>query len=273
MAYVEEHGLTPALSAAIRAFGARVRENWRRLLHSIQGDEGVRPAPKWLRSAEAQIQALEPAAFPTCLMRWFEPLRRGRTQRLSREGSFILRSFIWLAQSLKDAELMERVGEISEVEFKPSQEDEALSVGRHFVVDVVHTRLLAPFEEQPRLGDAAFGRALPLPRIPWTSLDCRNLGRHLLPGGRGFASLRIFPLRRAENSSNLRSFRHAAGPPAPPWVPATRGISPGPAPRPGRLVRWDPPLTPTVACVTFSRVLGRMANEGATESHCLFPCI
>jgi hypothetical protein len=176
MAYVEEHGLTPTLSAAIRAFGASVRErglhvnqmsyqlfnsrldmltwwdewtevdpkrcwseqiradframrgtkreNWRRLLHSIQGDEGVRPAPKWLRSAEAQIQAIGPAEFRTCVVRWFEPLRRGRTQRLSREGSFILRSFIWLSVSLNDGSLIARVTEICEVDFKPKENGE-----------------------------------------------------------------------------------------------------------------------------------------------------
>jgi len=176
LAYVEEHGLTPALSTALQAFGAGVREqgvrenqtsyqlfcsrldmlawwnewnevdlkrcwseqiradyramrgaereNWRRLLHSIQGDEGVRLAPKWLRGAEAQIQAIGPASFRAALLRWFEPLRRGRTQRLSREGSFILRSFIWLAQSLNDAELTARVGEIAEVEFKPKKNGE-----------------------------------------------------------------------------------------------------------------------------------------------------
>ena len=176
MAYVEEHGLTPALSAALQSFSVRMREegvrasqtsyqlfcsrldmlawwnewnevdlkrcwseqiradyramrgaereNWRRLLHSIQGDEGVRPAPKWLRGAEAQIQAIGPVPFRAALWRWFEPLRRGRTQRLSREGSFILRSFIWLAQSLNDAELTARVGEIAEVAFKPKKNGE-----------------------------------------------------------------------------------------------------------------------------------------------------
>src|SRR6185369_7214460 len=47
------------------------------------------------------------------------PLKTGVTQRLSREGSFLLRSFVWLAQASKDPELAARVVEISEVDFKP----------------------------------------------------------------------------------------------------------------------------------------------------------
>jgi hypothetical protein len=176
MAYVEEHGLTPALSAAIREFDTPVRkgkyklnqvrsqllnsrldmlawrdewnevnlkrcwseqiradfrsmhggerEDWRRLLHSIDGDEGVRPAPAWLRNAASRIESLGPASFRDHLVRWFAPLRPGHTQPLSREGSFILRSFIWLAQSLNDADLTASVGGIAEVEFKPKKNGE-----------------------------------------------------------------------------------------------------------------------------------------------------
>jgi hypothetical protein len=41
------------------------------------------------------------------------------TQRLSREGSYLLRAFIWLAEASKDPELKGRVAEITGVEFKP----------------------------------------------------------------------------------------------------------------------------------------------------------
>src|SRR5438045_9284001 len=112
------------------------RAGWRKILHSIQGDEGVRPARKWLEMAEGQIQAIGASAVRQTLERWFEPLRRGSTVRLSREGSFLLRSFIWLAQSLNEPELLSRVGEISGVEFIPKENAEkvveaaAQAVGR-----------------------------------------------------------------------------------------------------------------------------------------------
>ncbi len=104
------------IRADYRSMQGKERENWRTLLYSIEGDEGVRPQPKWLKNAEAQIQAIGAAAVRARLMEWFEPLRFGRTQRLSREGSFILRSFIWLARSLNDPEVMARVGEICDAE-------------------------------------------------------------------------------------------------------------------------------------------------------------
>lgn len=161
MAYVEKNGLTAELSAAIRSFRERVRdqsytvnqvslqlfrsrmdmlawrdewnevdlkrcwseqiragfrslrgaerETWRRLLYGIHGDEGTRPAPRWLSEAQTAVQAIGPQAVRARLMRWFEPLQRGRTQRLSREGSFLLCSLVWLAQSLNDPELRARV--------------------------------------------------------------------------------------------------------------------------------------------------------------------
>jgi hypothetical protein len=176
MTYVEQHGLTPALSAAIRQFDTRtravdfyvnqvrlqlfnanldmlawrdewndidltrcwseqiradframqgpVRESWRKLLHSIEGDMGVRPSPKWVKNAESQIQAIGADAFEKQLSHWFEPLRSGATVRLSREGSFILRRLMFLAQSLAKPELTARLGEIADVQFKPKKNGE-----------------------------------------------------------------------------------------------------------------------------------------------------
>lgn len=173
MAFVEEHGLTPELSAAVREFDARVRhlpykinqtrcqllnsrldmlawwdewndvdlkrcwseqiradyramqgaerENWRRLLHSIQGDEAGKPVRSWLTKAEAVIQAIGPPEFRARLLRWFEPLRSGRTVKLSREGSFLLRSLIWLVPPLESPELMAILREIPQVIFKPKK--------------------------------------------------------------------------------------------------------------------------------------------------------
>jgi hypothetical protein len=89
------------------------------LLYSIDGDEGAHPAASWLSKAETLIEAIGVEPFRASLTRWFEPLQRGRPQRLSREGSFLLRSFIWLAASLHDAALSAKIGEICEVDFKP----------------------------------------------------------------------------------------------------------------------------------------------------------
>lgn len=107
------------IRADFRAMQGAERENWRRLLYSIHGDEGTRPAPKWTTEAEAAIQKIGTEAFRARLAGWLAPLKKGLAQRLSREGSFILRSFIWLAQASKDPELEAKVAEISEVEFKP----------------------------------------------------------------------------------------------------------------------------------------------------------
>ena len=107
------------IRADFHAMHGAERENWRRLLYRIHGDEGTRPAPKWTTEADAAIQKIGPEAFRARLAGWLAPLKKGVTQRLSREGSFVLRSFVWLAQASRDRDLMARVAEISEVEFKP----------------------------------------------------------------------------------------------------------------------------------------------------------
>jgi hypothetical protein len=171
MTFVEERGLTPELSHAIRRFRDRVweqhytpnrtslqlfrsrldmlgwrdewnpvdlkscwsariradfrsmhgeeRENWRRLLFSIHGDEGVRPTARWLELSRTLIERIGAREFRKRLNGWLEPLKPGCTQRLSREASYILRSFIWLVESSKDPELLNRVCGICEVDFKP----------------------------------------------------------------------------------------------------------------------------------------------------------
>jgi hypothetical protein len=176
MDYVEEHGLTPELSAAIRIFRDRVweqsytpnqvslqlfrsrldmllwrdewnavdlkrcwseqvradfrsmrgaeRENWRRLLYSIRGDEGVQPAPRWLETANSRIQTVGAEAFRDRLLHWLQPLQPGTTHKLSREGSHLLRSFLWLARSCKDAELEAILGNVTQVNFKPKNHGE-----------------------------------------------------------------------------------------------------------------------------------------------------
>lgn len=108
-----------AIRADFRRMQGAERENWRRLLHSINGDETTRPAPRWLSKAQTHIQAIGPDAFCAAMMKWCKPLQPGHSQPLSREGSFLLRSFIWLAESLSNPELLARVGDISQVEFKP----------------------------------------------------------------------------------------------------------------------------------------------------------
>jgi hypothetical protein len=105
--------------ADFRAMQGEERENWRRILYSIHGDEGTRPAPKWTTATGAAIQKIGPEAFRARLTGWLAPLNRGQAQRLSREGSFLLRSFIWLAQASGDQELKAKLAAIAEVEFKP----------------------------------------------------------------------------------------------------------------------------------------------------------
>jgi hypothetical protein len=170
-AFIEMHGLTAGLAAAIRAFRERVyddrlavnqvslqlfrsrldmlawrdewtpidpkrcwseqvradframtgaeRENWRRVFYSIHGDEGTRPSPKWSSSADAWIREIGREPFVERLAGWLAPLRKSAVVRLSREGSFLLRSFVWLAQAANHPELMARVAEIPDVAFKP----------------------------------------------------------------------------------------------------------------------------------------------------------
>jgi hypothetical protein len=105
--------------ADFRAMQGAEKEHWRALLYIIHGDEGTRPAPKWTAAADAAIDKIGVDAFRARLAAWLSPLKKGVTQRLSREGSYILRSFIWLAQASNDPALVARVPEICDVEFKP----------------------------------------------------------------------------------------------------------------------------------------------------------
>jgi hypothetical protein len=100
------------------------RENWRRPLHSIDGDESTRPRPRWLDDLEIIVQAIGTEAFRDRIMQWLDPLMPGATQRLSREGSLILRSVIWAAVAVNDPQLLARVAEILAVEFKPKSNGE-----------------------------------------------------------------------------------------------------------------------------------------------------
>ncbi len=107
------------IRADFRALQGAERENWRRLLYCIHGDEGSRPAAKWTAQTSAAIERIGPEAFRARLAAWLDPLRKDVPQRLSREGSFLLRSFVWLAQASQDSRLRAKVAEIAEVPFKP----------------------------------------------------------------------------------------------------------------------------------------------------------
>jgi hypothetical protein len=176
MAYVADHGLTPALAEAVDNFAAKVRgttytinqmqwqllwsrldmlawrnewndadpgrccteqfridfrqmrgaerERWRTLLHSIDGDQGPRPAPRWVTRANEMVEELGGAAFSTRMIAWLGPLRRGTTARLSRPGSHVLRALIWIAAPLKDPVLMESIAGIRDVRFTPKPNGE-----------------------------------------------------------------------------------------------------------------------------------------------------
>jgi hypothetical protein len=114
------------IRADFRNLAGAEREHWRRFLYSIEGDEGVRPAPKWLEETKTRIQAIGADAFRARVRYWLDPLRRGSTHLLSREGSYILRSLIWLGQSLNDPECMARIAEIPDVQFKPKKNAEKI---------------------------------------------------------------------------------------------------------------------------------------------------
>ncbi len=105
--------------ADFRAMQGEERENWRQILYSIHGDEGTRPAPRWTKHAQGVIERIGPQAFTARLTAWLDPIRKGTPQRVSREGSYLLRSFIWLAQMTDDPALTAKVAGICEVEFKP----------------------------------------------------------------------------------------------------------------------------------------------------------
>ena len=171
MAYVEAHGLTPALAQAVDEFAGKARqatytvnqmqwqlllsrldmlawrdewndvdakrccteriridfrqmqgaerERWRKILHSIDGDQGGRAAPRWLERASAIVEEMPADAFASRMLDWLAPLRRGTTARLSRAGSHVLRALIWIAVPRNDARLMASIAEISEVRFTP----------------------------------------------------------------------------------------------------------------------------------------------------------
>jgi hypothetical protein len=100
------------------------RENWRQLLHSIQGDEGVQPSRSWMAKAQQRIAAIGVAPFRGHMLRWFHSLQPSHTVRLSREGSFLLRSLLWLVPHLQSAELLGIVRGIPRVTFKPAKNGE-----------------------------------------------------------------------------------------------------------------------------------------------------
>ncbi|HBY58775.1 MAG TPA: hypothetical protein DEH78_03070 [Solibacterales bacterium] len=103
--------------------GAR-RGPWRSLLYSIRGDETGRPAPRWIPASQAVVTAIGSNQFRQTLLRWLGPLTPGATVRLSREGSYLLRSLLWLGASLGDADVLAAIAHIRGVEFKPKANGE-----------------------------------------------------------------------------------------------------------------------------------------------------
>jgi hypothetical protein len=115
---------TEQIRIDFRQMGGAEREGWRQLLHSIDGDQGPRPAPRWLRRANELVQELEAPAFSTRMNAWLGPLRRGTTVRLSRPGSHVLRALIWIAAPTRDPALMESIAGIRDVRFTPKTNGE-----------------------------------------------------------------------------------------------------------------------------------------------------
>jgi hypothetical protein len=107
------------IRADFRVMRGPHKENWRRLLYRIHGDEGTRPAASWLAQSRKDIEAIGSADFNSRVRGWFAPLRALSAHRLSREGGFLLRSFVWLAADSKSPDLLTKIREISGVKFKP----------------------------------------------------------------------------------------------------------------------------------------------------------
>lgn len=105
--------------ADFRAMQGQEREAWRRLLYCFHGDEGTRPSGKWSKATQAAIERIGPGAFRAQAAEWLEPLQPGAEQRLSREGSYVLRGFVWLAEASGALELTTKLPAIAEVQFKP----------------------------------------------------------------------------------------------------------------------------------------------------------
>jgi hypothetical protein len=110
--------------AEFRAMEGAARDRWRGVLYSIGGDQGVRPSPRWLKESRERMRVIGAREFASRLLGWLEPLRPGTTHPLSREGSHILRAFIWLAQLPGDPVLAAASAGIAEVEFKPKRNGE-----------------------------------------------------------------------------------------------------------------------------------------------------
>jgi hypothetical protein len=132
------------IRADYRATTSPAREHWRRILHSIDGDEGVHPAPKWLERSRVHIDAIGTSAFRDQLLGWFAPLKKGQKQRLSREGSYLLRSIIWLAESLHDPEIQQKLAEIPGVDFTPKKNGDKVQRAAAEAIGIANPTAIPP---------------------------------------------------------------------------------------------------------------------------------
>jgi hypothetical protein len=107
------------IRADYRAMEGSERKAWRSLLYCIHGDEGTRPSGKWLKETQKAMEAIGRDAFRVKAAEWLGLLKAGSVWRLSREGSHILRAFIWLAEASNEPELLSLLPAIAEVQFKP----------------------------------------------------------------------------------------------------------------------------------------------------------
>src|SRR3954451_8970847 len=58
------------IRADLRAMKGAEREQWRRLVYTIHGDEGTRPAPKWTAQTEALIRSIGEDSFRARMLIW-----------------------------------------------------------------------------------------------------------------------------------------------------------------------------------------------------------
>ena len=111
------------------------------------------------------MEAIGCAEFNSRMAGWFSPLRSMSTQRLSREGSYLLRSFVWLAADSKSPDMLAQIRELRAVNFKPASNGEK----------VVRAAREAIGEPHPPSLDSLIARALTAVLSPGTSFGLGDL--------------------------------------------------------------------------------------------------
>jgi hypothetical protein len=153
------------------------KEVWRRLLYGIHGDEGTRPTASWLAQSRRHVEAIGCGEFNSRVAGWFSPLGSMSAQRLSREGSYLLRSFVWLAADSKSPDMLAQIREIRAVNFKPASNGEKVIRAATEALGESNPPTKAP--AYPPSLDSLIARALTAVLSPGTSFGLGNLSSRI----------------------------------------------------------------------------------------------